>query len=304
MPLELKMETEPGVTGESRQWAEVFVERGESVITQLSESLKPGSGDGIHGLRVAIRRLLTAMSDLRIRVGKRRSRKLDRELRSIAHLAGKVRDHDVAIEILFKVAAEPSDPSVVEGLIAMIERRREQRARDLDLFRDTLTIEKIAQLTESIRSLTGKPIAGPDGAGEKAAAVIGERRKKFMKRLPVLYDPTDRRGHHRLRIAAKHLRYSVELFERSHSRNQTCAADRIAAMQDHLGNMHDCDVWIGKLRKTLKRSIASEAETTSDFLGAEWLLGRFVRRRANNYRSALQLWAEWRNTHFLESLVN
>lgn len=283
------------------QAGKVLAWRGEKVIEQLSEAVRPDNAEGIHDLRVAIRRLRTAMQDLGSISDKKAGRKLDKELKAIADLAGKVRDHDVAIAVLEKLAGEAEDPQILLGINEMIAGRRSRRDTDHQALLTTLSPKSKEELAAQIRKLLS--IDGDDSSDHAiASAVIGERCLAFLELVPSLYDPADTKRHHRLRIAAKRLRYSAELFDRL-AQNENSAPRLIAEMQGHLGNMHDCDVWIRTLSKNLKNYVKNAGEATPEFLAAEWLLGEFVRRRAKHFREALNLWAEWRNNKFLEALL-
>lgn len=290
-----KEENSPHQTGE------ILASRAEKVIEQLTEAVRPDNAEGIHDLRVAIRRLRTALQDLGPISDKKAGRKLNKELKTIADLAGKVRDHDVAIAVLERLAGEAEDPHILLGINEMVAGRRSRRDTDHQALLTTLSPKSTEELAARIRNIAGFDEGVATDAGI-AAAVIGERCLAFLELVPSLYDPADTRRHHRLRIAAKRLRYSAELFDPL-ADNENSAPRLIAEMQDHLGDMHDCDVWIRTLSKNLKRYVKNAGETTPEFLAAEWLLGEFVRRRAKHYREALDHWAEWRNNKFLESLL-
>ncbi len=266
---------------------EILASRGEKVIEQMSEALRPDNVEGIHGLRV--------VDDTKA------GRKLHKELKAVAGLAGKVRDHDVAIAFLEKLTDEAERPEIILGLNEMIAGRRSRREADLQALAASLSPERTEKLAGKIRSMTSSVRSLPIDRGV-AAGVLGERCLEFLELVPSLYDPSDTKRHHRLRIAAKRLRYSAELFDPL-AENEDSAPRLIAEMQDHLGDMHDCDVWISTLRKNLKSYVKNAGEATPEFLAAEWLLGEFVRRRAKHYREALELWAEWRSSGFLESLL-
>ena len=285
----------------ARTVAEILARRGENVITQFSESLRPDNAEGIHDLRVAIRRFRTAMRDLTPLVDKKAARTINEELKTIAAVAGEVRDNDVAKEVLQKLSAESSDPEIAAAINDMATRRDEMRDAGLVSLAALLTPENSERLASQIRSYTAA--AGEaDIAADAANSAMEERRGEFLELVPTLYDPLDVEGHHRLRIAAKRLRYSTELFDRTPRGSDPSPPERIAEMQDHLGDMHDCDVWIGTLRKNLKKYLKNDRDQTPEFRAAEWLLGEFVRRRAKNYREALELWAEWRRSGFVKTL--
>lgn len=290
------------VENSPHQAGEILASRGEKVIEQLSEAVRPNNSEGIHDLRVAIRRLRTAMQDLGSISDKKTGRKINKELKKIADLAGKVRDHDVAIAVLEKLAGEVDQPEIILGMNEMIAGRRARRDTDHHALLETLSAESTAELAARIRKLLSIDweVAIDPGI---ASAVLGERCLAFLELVPSLYDPADTKRHHRLRIAAKRLRYSAELFDPL-ADNESSAPRLIAEMQDHLGDMHDCDVWIRALRKNLRNYVKNAGETTPEFLAAEWLLGEFVRRRAKHYREALRLWMVWEQTGFIDSMLS
>ena len=289
------------VENSSHQAGEILASRGEKVIEQLSEAVRPDNAEGIHDLRVAIRRLRTAMQDLGSLSNKKAGRKVNKDLKAIADRAGKVRDHDVAIAVLERLAGEAEAPQILLGINEMIAGRRSRRDADHQALLTTVSPKNTEELAARIRKIAGFDAGAAMDPG-LAAAVIGERCLAFLELVPSLYAPADTKRHHRLRIAAKRLRYSAELFDPL-ADNENSAPRLIAEMQDRLGDMHDCDVWIRALSKNLNRYVKNAGEATPEFLAAEWLLGEFVRRRAKHYREALNLWAEWRNNKFLEALL-
>lgn len=282
--------------------ANIFTFRGENVISQLLPAVTPDNVDGIHDVRVAIRRLRTAMRDLSPMVGSNEMDETDKRLKAVASLAGKVRDHDVTIRMLGNLAADTPQAPITEGLQTMISSREKKRISRFAELVDLLTPDFIDELSSRIRSqaVTCGGLYRYERFNELRNSVITRRRDDFLGLIPFLYDPLDADSHHKLRIAAKRLRYSVELF--ADDSDQT-SADVIAEMQDYLGNKHDCDVWIRKLRKTLKRHLKNGGAITSEFLAGEWILGKFVRMGSKNYRNSLKIWADWRDAHFLDGLA-
>jgi CHAD domain-containing protein len=118
----------------------------------------------------------------------------------------------------------------------------------------------------------------------------------FFKLGESLYAPFSVNELHEFRIAAKQLRYSVELFTACWGEKIEPFAEQIAEMQDALGEVHDCDVWIDALGARLLDKDCKE------FQAAIWLLSRFAKKRTSNYHSALKLWSRWKETGFAEAM--
>jgi CHAD domain-containing protein len=105
-----------------------------------------------------------------------------------------------------------------------------------------------------------------------------------------------------MRIAAKRLRYAIELFVACWGAKIASFADEIAEMQSFLGEVHDCDIWIEGFGKNLRRGQGNVMTNGSDYQTAAWLLSEFVKKRTKEYRSALKLWSEWEANHFAERM--
>ncbi len=62
-----------------------------------------------------------------------------------------------------------------------------------------------------------------------------------------MHNPDAVYEHHALRIAAKKLRYTLETYAPLYRRGFTKPIARIKKVQDLLGDIHDCDVWIEQM---------------------------------------------------------
>ena len=61
---------------------------------------------------------------------------------------------------------------------------------------------------------------------------------------------------HQMRLALKQLRYAMEVFDLLYDGRLKKFIDHCAQLQTHLGDMHDCDLWLGnKSLKMLTRTI-------------------------------------------------
>lgn len=114
-----------------------------------------------------------------------------------------------------------------------------------------------------------------------------------------LYAPFDIERLHEMRIAAKRLRYAVELFTACWGEKIAPFAEEIAEMQTFLGEVHDCDVWLEDLGERLRpnRSRNGSANGSERQANAR-LMSEFVKTRTKNYRTALRLWSDWEANDF------
>jgi CHAD domain-containing protein len=267
--------------------------------------------EGVHDMRVASRRVRSALRDFAPHLHKARIVAATKHLREIADKLGVVRDYDVAIIALEKLQKKVK-PEISSGLQRIIE---DQKAK-LDPAREELVqaldYRKLAQLRRSFRhgieTGTRPPIAITHSAsGTRVKAVPSYKvhaRSTLLKRLqelealsPSLFEPHKVEPLHEMRIGAKRLRYAMELYAACWGNQLKLFSRHVAQMQSSLGELHDCDLWIehfGKRLARVRKKAATERATSEDERDAMiWLLSHFSRLRTKHFRAALARWHQW-----------
>src|SRR6185295_7966218 len=126
---------------------------------------------------------------------------------------------------------------------------------------------------------------------DMAKAIIRDRLKDLEKLSSSFYRPTDPTQLHEMRIAAKRLRYSIELFETCWGSHIARFAKQAARLQAALGAVHDCDVWIESFRKEVNESRRlKDAERMKTF---NWLFTHFNDLRHKHLGEAFSIWTTW-----------
>jgi hypothetical protein len=87
--------------------------------------------------------------------------------------------------------------------------------------------------------------------GENARRILAVRVAEFYSYTPVVDDETATEALHNLRIAAKRLRYTLELFRIVFGEVGERQIERVRAIQEELGNLHDADVRIALIQDEL-----------------------------------------------------
>ncbi len=234
-----------------------------------------------------------------------------------ADALGAVRDEDVALMALQELKSEAKGVAAegIKLLIAERQGHRKQsraalRAAIQDSATDNLRREFLAKL-QRITIATPTKNTGPETTEssicfrELGVLVIKERVVDFIAESPCLFHPYQIKKLHNLRILAKRLRYSMELFARCGDEELEVMAKDVARMQTALGELHDCDVWIRDLGARLKRLSRKDAVEPNDGkmrAGATWLLEHFATERMEHYRDALVLWEQWQAEKFTEKI--
>jgi CHAD domain-containing protein len=240
-------------------------------------------------------------------MNKRPSKRVRKELKQLADALGAVRDQDVAIVALEGLQVEVEAEPIREGIGKLLEERSDLReVARLDLTKalaapnlDDLQERFTTTIDKAVRRKKSKKIVSFNEAGRD---VVAASLQDLLDLGASLYEPFNIEELHEMRIAAKRLRYAIELFVACWGARTAPFADEIAEMQSFLGEVHDCDIWIESFGKRLHRGQQSITTDGGDYQTVTWLLSEFVKKRTKEYRSALKLWSDWEADHFAERM--
>jgi hypothetical protein len=100
----------------------------------------------------------------------------------------------------------------------------------------------------------------PDGSVlENARRVLAVRTAEFYSYAPIVNHPELSEALHNLRIAAKRLRYTLELFRPQFGELGERQVERVKAVQEALGILHDHDVRIALIGDELSRLMLEQS---------------------------------------------
>jgi CHAD domain-containing protein len=264
---------------------------------------------GVHDMRVASRRLRSALSDFMPYLRKRGLASTLKEIKTIADALGEVRDQDVAIAALEKLSTH-IPATVAEALKVIVDERKGTRDKARKELSHVLRKGRVKQLesdfASAISAATMEPRIAKPAARTRMTyrrvnrSIILARLGEVEKLSDGLYRPLDVDALHELRIAAKRLRYALELFQPCWGETISTIAKTVAALQTALGELHDCDVWIESFGDRL-RGAKKNGEGPSE--ASMWLLSYFLKLRTKHLRDALSLWCEWEAHDTSRSLI-
>lgn len=282
------------------EWAErVLRVRFGEVLEFRGAALHSEDIKGVHDMRVATRRLRSALRDFAYLMKKKSLKKIGKKIKRIADALGAARDEDVAIAALEKLREKSDDDEVKEGIDQLIAQRRAVRKRaHLDLM-ETLAVSNMEHvqnsfdkaIDEAVRQAKAEPVITFNQAG---CGVVGKSLAEFCDLSINIYEPFVDEPLHDLRIAAKRLRYAIELYTACWGERIAPFVEGVAEMQGFLGEIHDADVWLESLSSHLRAEDKNPANL--------WLLSEFVEKRTKNYRAALNLWCEWQKNDFIKKM--
>jgi len=221
---------------------------GRNCMAQLlrnEPAVLAGQPEGVHQMRVAVRRIRSAISSLKKVLSDEDRRWVNEELGWLGSALGPARNLDVFATELLEGArpALPGDAGSDE-LAAALDRLREdayRRIKDAILSqRYTATMLRLLRWFEARGQQ--ETTASNSTIGEIAPVVLKHRRRKLRQRSKG-FDGLTPAERHKLRIAAKKLRYTIELFgslfDKDDLENYT---KRLKRLQDDLGYANDVRV--------------------------------------------------------------
>ncbi|MGE3273856.1 MAG: CHAD domain-containing protein [Vicinamibacterales bacterium] len=223
-----------------------------------------GDVRAVHQARVASRRLREALPVAGAAARPAVLRRARRAVRRLTRALGPVRELDVALGHLDEVAGRGLVPAAALSRVrASLEQRRQARRGAL---LDALTPSRLEQLRRRIAALeTSLPPAAEARRASRAAADTrvqrrGGRLAVAIERAGNVYLP-DRL--HRVRIAAKKLRYAVEVRQELVRSRATRRIGSLKRLQDLLGRLHDLEVLIDHVRDVQAEAAVGARGVTS-----------------------------------------
>lgn len=261
--------------------------------------------ESVHQVRVACRRLRAGFRVFRELLGKERTKRWRSALRDLASALGKARDTDVQIAAMLGRLGESGDPEIRHGIVfwlALLETTRSrcqpQIRHALRRFLRTGTLRQMKEwLNDARRNLAtavGKTEAPPTGYEKRLLQRVNE----FLTQGNSLRDEEDVARHHEFRVAAKKLRYTLEIYAPVLGTHFEVALEAVREMQSYLGEIHDCDVWIAELESAVRRLKAGEKllsgwmNQTRFISGLEFLQETCRERRRQSFAAAGAFWQD------------
>ena len=245
-----------------RAAARVLDSRASAVRAHLAQVLDgPGKDpEDVHQLRVATRRFTAALSIFRNSLQGRRRRELRGLARRLRQSAGDLRDLDVLESMLqdrLRTVAHRANP--VHGDCARVLARRRQMAR-----RQLVAVGK-SVIGVFARSVADAQDRFPHGEPDDASGPLtlgGAGEKLLRKRLKDLRAAAHRdldnlESLHTLRIAAKRLRYAMEIFASCYpAKFRQRLYARVERIQEDLGHVNDLRNLVRLVREVRRKLVA------------------------------------------------
>jgi len=277
------------------------------LATQLEPACVAEDIEAVHQARVASRRLRAALGMFADCFPAAVMKRWRKEIRRITQGLGPARDHDVHILFLADHLAQLTDGAHTRGIAALLGRLERDRARYqpkvvkvVHRFQRSGVLGEIINTTRGICSRAktkGIDVRSPL-ATKRAERCLAERLAELRAHAGGLADPTAAGEHHAMRIAAKGLRYSLEMVRPVFAGELDDSLVAAKQLQTFLGEIHDYDVWeerIDGFEETMRHRTINHYGGQGPFApleaGLEHLRELCRRRRREVFDQLCDFWA-------------
>jgi inorganic triphosphatase YgiF len=214
----------------------------DDLLLNQSAALRGDEMEGIHQMRVGIRRLRSLLVLFERFVEPHAAGRFEDELRRLGRVLGEARDWDVFLaESLPAVIETGADLKTIEPLRAAAEERRHAAHQAA---KKAVQEPSFTRFVLAFRAWCGSPEAAVPGRvgdrplGALAPDMLDRLARKVDKRL-VAADPDEPTTLHELRKSAKKLRYALEYLDSLYGATNERYYKRCSALQKKLGVLND-----------------------------------------------------------------
>jgi CHAD domain-containing protein len=200
-----------------------------------------GDSHGVHQARVASRRLREAVPVLASGVKGTKARKVLGKVRRLTTALGTVRELDVTLQIIDELVADETLPRpALEDVRGRVVTEREARRTVMLKRLDHVNLSKLDRRLGTVGDVLIE--TGSEAWRDALGARLLKRSKALASAMAAaghLYAPEQL---HQVRIAAKKLRYAMELAFDAGVKSASAPVRAVKRAQDTLGRLHDLQV--------------------------------------------------------------
>ncbi len=300
--------------------ADVLNRHWTALLTEMEGVHDLADIEHVHRMRVATRRLRAALPIFSICFPAKKVTQWTNDIRQITRALGAARDNDVQIELLTQILAALPETSLRPGVRRLLLRQRQAR---------TAIQPKVVQAVQKFQASpthSSLPAAlapyQPSPEAEStvltfdhplyalAAEHIQARLEKFLSFETHVAYPDHAKELHAMRIAAKELRYTLEVFAPLYADQLKDELKALRAFQDTLGALHDADVWLAELPRFAEKELRRTEKfygTAHPFRSLRPGLEYFAQNRASErervYQELVRLWDQTQTCGLWSSLL-
>jgi CHAD domain-containing protein len=225
----------------------------------------------IHQLRVYSRRIRAALPLFKPCFPKKAASEWQRQMKKITKTLAQARDLDVQIEFLDQFDQAMPEQKLHAGIRRLKMRLQQKRntvqtkvARALSKLNEDNTLVEMEAFLEPLKPGEEEQTTSiSSGLYKLAEKTITKKLRNFLAYEDCIMHPDMVAELHKMRIAAKQLRYTMEVFAPIYTSKLKTPLQTLKKTQDYLGMIHDCDVW----GQFLPQFSEKERQRTIDYYG-------------------------------------
>jgi CHAD domain-containing protein len=276
----------------------------ESLEAQIEGVRASEDIEAIHQMRVASRRMRSALAIFAPCFRKPVIKSILKDVRGVTGALGEARDLDVHLEYIKGEAPNFSSARLAPGIKRLILRLTQKRQEIQGHVTKAMQRFVKDDVIGTINGWAGPLLGNSQGVYLYSPALyqlgfnaINQRLDELESRELIVRDPNEVTELHAMRISAKRLRYTVEVFEDLYGDQIKPFLIAVKKLQEILGNVHDLDVWIAMIPAFIEEEKArivgsyGHARPMKRLLpGLEAFKQAQIEKRAATYVEFIQEW--------------
>jgi CHAD domain-containing protein len=289
--------------------ANILHNHSQALLKEMQGVREAADIEYIHRMRVASRRLRSALPLFSDCFESHLAQDWRRQIRKITTALGEARDADVQLDTLKKIYVELPQKKFKPGMHRLILRLSQKRLRMQTAVNDALERFLKKDVVKDIESRVGI-LLNPDTACTETSLslytladnAISQCIEALLGYSTIICQPEMVEALHAMRIEATRLRYTMEIFAPIYPGALKKQIQIIRKIQEWLGDIHDSDVWL----TTLPVFMDEERQRVIKFYGQPgpfnlltpglvYLQQNRADFRRQQYTEFVEQWQEWHN---------
>ena len=259
--------------------AEYMFKQALELENELGDALTGQDIEAIHNMRVASRRLRNGINLFGDCFPTKKKKMWNSEIRKITRSLSNARDLDIQIKYINQVYENSLETTYKPGYRRLLLRMKQRRIKAQEKANKTLNKFHEGDLLQQMRNQIKKVNLDEKDLTTNSSILfmhaykaIDSTLEDFLSFQPYLHSSKNTKKLHAMRIAGKHLRYTLEIYAPIYDHALNPFISVMKEIQDELGDFHDNDVWVNWLPKFIKK----EEARIEDYFGNTGPLDRLL----------------------------
>ncbi|MBM3240805.1 CHAD domain-containing protein [Candidatus Poribacteria bacterium] len=298
--------------------AQTLLKRLRDLIQEIDGVRQAEDIEHLHRMRVASRRIRSTLALFEECFPQKMVKTWRKQMRRVTRTLGDARDADVQIDFLetfLDSLEEARYRAGIKRLLLRIRQQREGLQRKVITVMDRLEASDVLEnIEETLRQIRihgrlNQVDVHTSLVYQQACLAISLKLDEMLAYEPYVRQPERVEELHAMRIAAKRLRYTIEVFEPLYHEELKSSRQVVREVQTILGDIHDYDVWVEYLPQFLEE----ERVRTLEYFGHTrplnllkagilYLQQECQQRRDQRYKEFVEFWEELQHQAVWENL--